>query len=153
MAIQAIELRSPFNYDRDKVSEETGLLCTDLSLTQQHQKEEADINTIVKRFGLTGELPQGVKAPRFGDFTEVRDYQTALNAVIEANTAFNMMPAEIRSRFNNDPEKFVEFCSDDKNRVEAEKLGLVFPKEAPAPPTAMPESGKDAIAPVEGAKV
>ena len=34
-------LRTPFNYDRDLASEESGLKCEDPSLTQQQFKDEA----------------------------------------------------------------------------------------------------------------
>lgn len=124
-------LRSGFNYNTDEASLESGLLCEDESKTQQHQKEEADINTIVKRFGLTGQLPENVRMPQYGDYTGVTDYQTALNAVMEAQDAFMQMPAHVRQRFDHDPAKFVEFCSDPKNLEEAKKLGLTKP-EAPA---------------------
>ena len=141
-------IRTPYNYDTDKASEETGLKCEDGSKTQQNQREEADINTIVKRFGLTGQLPENVRAPQYGDFTEVIDYHTALNAVRAAEESFMEMPAEIRSRFNNDPGAFVDFCSNDKNRKEAEELGLVLPKVTEtAPATAGTDSGATAASP------
>lgn len=128
-------VRNPYNYDPDAVSLETGLECLDASLAIQDQRDEVDINTIVRRFGLTGKLPEDIRAPVYGDFEGISDYQSALNAVIAADDAFMAMPADVRSRFNNDPAAFVEFCSDDKNREEAEKLGLVIPKarQAPAP--------------------
>lgn len=122
-------VRSAYNYDADLVSEETGLECKDPSMAQQNEKEEADINTIVRRFGLTGEMPQGFRIPQYGDFSEITDYQTALNAVKQANEAFLQLPAALRSRFHNDPEEFVEFCMDEKNYDEAVKLGLVVEKE------------------------
>ncbi|QXP08168.1 MAG: internal scaffolding protein [Arizlama microvirus] len=127
-------LRTAFNYDRDLASLESALECADASMTQQSFQEECDINTIVRRFGLTGQLPVGVRAPTFGDFTGVFDFQSALGAVRDAEQAFNRMPADVRSRFGNDPNAFVNFCSDDRNREEAERLGLVLPKDpAPAP--------------------
>lgn len=122
-------LRTEFNYDTNEASIESGIECKDESKTKQSFKEESDINTIVKRFGLTGQLPEGVKAPTYGDFTEVMDFHTAMNAVAAAGEAFDRMPAEIRARFNNDPGAFVDFCSNDENRAEAEKMGLVVPKE------------------------
>lgn len=118
-------LRTPYNYDTMEVSNETGLSCLDDSLAQQHARDECDINTIVRRFGLTGELPSGVRAPQYGDFTEATDYHTAMNAVIAANNSFMQLPAEVRARFNNDAGAFVDFCSDDKNRAEAKALGLI----------------------------
>lgn len=121
-------VRNPYNYDVDEVSRETGLRCEDASLAVQDQKDEVDINTIVKRFGLTGKLPDDVRAPTYGDFTDVVDYQSALNAVIAADQAFMEMPAEVRARFNNDPARFVDFCSDAANADEMAKLGLLSPE-------------------------
>jgi len=130
MSKSAVFLRTPYNYDVIEASDASALVCDDPSLAQQHARDESDINTIVKRFGLTGELPSGVRAPSYGDFTDATDYHTALNAVIAADAAFMQLPADVRTRFNNDAGAFVDFVSDDNNRAEAEKLGLVLPKAA-----------------------
>lgn len=132
-----IEFRTPYNYDTNKVSDETGLECLDASKAVQSQKEEADINTIVRRFGLTGQLPQNARMPEYGDFTGITDYQSALNAVMAADDTFMQMPADVRVRFGNDPEKFVQFCLDPANAEEAVKLGLAV-KKAQVEPTGTP---------------
>lgn len=121
-------LRTPYNYDTMEASDASALVCDDPSLAQQHMKEESDINTIVRRFGLTGELPSGVRMPQYGDFTGVTDYHSALNAVIAAQDSFAQLPADIRTRFGNDAAAFVDFCMNEENRAEAEKLGLVVPQ-------------------------
>lgn len=120
--------RTPHNYDTNIVSNETGLKCDDPSLAIQSERDETDINVIVRRFGLTGELPQGVRAPTYGDFTGVFDFQSATNAIALANESFDALPAEARARFHNKPQEFVEFCSNEANKLELEKLGLVLPK-------------------------
>nr|QJB20563.1 MAG: internal scaffolding protein [Microvirus sp.] len=118
-------IRSPFNYDMESSSDESSLLCLDPSLAQQNFKDETDINTIVKRFNITGELPNNVAVPQYGDFLDVTDYHSALNLVIKAEDSFMAMPAEVRSRFNNDPGAFLDFVYDGKNRDEAARLGLL----------------------------
>jgi len=118
-------VRSAYNYDRDAVSHETGLECLDGSKTQQSFAQEADINTIVNRFGVTGQLPSPARLPSYGDFEGVWDYQSALHALKNAENAFMGLSADIRKRFDNDPALFVEFCSNDANRDEAVKLGLI----------------------------
>jgi len=118
-------VRSPYNYDLSLASDESGLRCEDISLAKQSFLEESDINCIVKRFGITGELPTGIRMPTYGDFHGVDDFHSAMNAVALAHEAFDAMPGEVRARFNNDPAAFVDFCSDDKNLEEARKLGLV----------------------------
>lgn len=120
-------LRSPFNYDMGVESIESGLECLDPSRTVQDGKEEADINTIVRRFGLTGKLPDSVRLPSYGDFEGVVDYQGALNAVIAAEDGFMRLPAHIRSRFHNDPAALLDFVGNEANRAEAEKLGILVP--------------------------
>lgn len=123
-------VRSTYNYDMMAASNRSGLHCQDPSLAVQDAKDEVDINTIVRRFGLTGELPSDVRAPTFGDFTGVGDYHQAMNAIALANEAFEEMPAEVRYRFHNDPGEFVEFCSREENREEMKALGLLAPVEA-----------------------
>ncbi|AXH76517.1 MAG: internal scaffolding protein [Microviridae sp.] len=119
-------LRSAYNYDMDAVSEETGLKChPDEGMTQQQFADEADINTIVRRFGLTGELPENVKVPQYGDFNGIGDYRDAMNAVRAADEAFMALPAALRAEFANDPQRLLEFVSDEKNRAKATDLGLL----------------------------
>lgn len=135
-------VRTPYNYDMNKASDEAGLGQFEPTRTQQHFKEECDINTIVRRFGVTGELPIGTRAPRYGDFTGVNDFQTAMNAVARANEAFDALPATWRKRFDHDPQKFLEFCENTENREEAVRLGLIMPQAADLAASA-PRSDKD----------
>lgn len=121
-------VRNPYNYDVDAVSRETALFCEDDSLTVQSEAEDADINTIVKRFGLTGQLPSDVRMPMSGDFSGVSDYHTAVNMVMAADSAFMEMPADVRKRFNHDPASLIEFMENPANRDEAIRLGLVMPQ-------------------------
>jgi len=128
--------RAPWNYDRDQASRETGLAMDGSDgRTQQQFAEECDINTIVRRFGLDGELPSTVATPLSGDFTGVVDFQTAMNLVRKAEESFATLPARLRSRFNHDPGELIAFLDDPRNRSEAEQLGLVaLPPERPRDP-------------------
>lgn len=135
--MQNIIFNTGFNTDPDKWSEIHGLVNDEPSMTQQSFASESDINTIVKRFGVTGELPNVVPA-QFGDFTNVTDYQTAMNAVREAGGAFMALDANLRAHFNNDPAQFVDFVSDENNRSKAVELGLVMPPP-PTPSVSIPE--------------
>lgn len=123
-------VRNPYNYDRDQVSDLTSLLCEDESLTKQSFTEECDINYIVKMFGLTGKLPDVTwNPPVYGDFSGVLDYRSALDAVKAAEASFMELPPDIRFRFHNDPQAFLEFCSDEGNRGALLEMGLAVPKE------------------------
>ena len=131
---KSIFIRTAYNYDADEVSGETGLVCLEPSMAQQQFRDEADINTIMERFGRTGELIAPVRMPEYGDFSGINDYHSAMNAVLAAQGSFDALTASVRARFDNDPAKFVEFCLDDNNREEAVKLGLVPAKIEPATP-------------------
>jgi len=125
MSKNGVFLRTAYNYDKDAASNESGLACEEPSLAQQHFKDECDINNILRQFNITGLLPEAPLSPRYGDFTGIGDYHTALNRVIAAQDEFEALPAQIRARFDNDPANLIEFLDDVNNRPEAEKLGLV----------------------------
>lgn len=118
-------LRTPYNYDTDAASNESGLHCEDASLAQQHFKDECDINNILRQFNITGLLPEAPLSPRYGDFTGVGDYHTALNQVIAAEDEFMSLPANLRARFENDPAQLIDFLENPENLNEAISLGLV----------------------------
>jgi len=125
MSKNTVFLRTPYNYDKDAATNESGLHCEDASLAQQHYKDECDINNILRQFNITGLLPEQPLSPRYGDFSGIGDYHTALNRVIAAQDEFDGLPANIRARFDNDPANLIEFLENEKNRPEAEELGLV----------------------------
>jgi phage internal scaffolding protein len=120
-------LRTAYNYNTNAASDESGLMCEDMTLTQQHPKDECDINNILRQFNLTGILPESPLSPRYGDFTGIGDYHTALNQVIAAEDEFMSLPADLRARFENDPAQLIEFLDKVENKDEAIKLGLVNP--------------------------
>lgn len=137
-------LRSSFNYDRDEVSNETGLECQDESKAIQSAEDESNINTIVRRFGISGELPGGFDMPQSGDFTGIPDFHTAMNLVRKAQEEFVKVPAEIRARFGNDPAAFMRFIDDDANLDEARRMGLLRepdPVSAPVSVRIVPDPG------------
>lgn len=107
------------------------LHCKDKSLAQQQFADDADINVLLERFKVTGQMPAAVSLPQYGDFSSVMDFRTAQDALLKAKNAFMELPAKIRARFKNDPQELLEFVSDPKNRAEATELGLF--KAAPEP--------------------
>ena len=124
----SVFLRTPYNYDVDQVSNETGLRCEDASLTQQQFKEESDINTIVDRFLKSGVLPTAASMPQYVDYEGVFDFQSAMNVVRQADENFMRLDAKVRARFNNSPQAFLEFFANPDNAEEAVRLGLAIPK-------------------------
>lgn len=137
-------VRDPYNYDKDEVSNETGLKCEDPSLAQQHMKDECDINVIVERFGVTGQLPVTTLEPTYGDFSGVSDYQDALIKLQQTDADFMALPAAIRARFANDPFELVNFLASEANREEAIQLGLIDGQPVVEPIVSAVETPKDA---------
>lgn len=132
-------IRTPYNYDTDAISQKTGLDCGPETRTKQEFKDEVDINTIVERFGVTGEMPEKFNFPTEQDFSETFDFQSAMNVTIQARQEFMKMPAKTRARFQNDPQQFMEFMHDDGNIEEAIRLGLATKRE----PEIKPEEKKE----------
>lgn len=128
------------------------------SRTKQEFTKEVDINNIMKRFEMSGYdptvLPVTKRVPLAGDFTQFPEsYHAALNFVNQANDAFMELPAELRARFENDPQKWLKFVDDPANEAELIELGLVLPAEVPAlspdsggsPKDPKPESGGNPV--------
>jgi phage internal scaffolding protein len=137
MKMRKIFVRSAYNYDVDEASVEAALTCNDESLAIQSAEEESNINTIVRRFGLTGELPNDIKMPQSGDFTNIPDFHTAMNLVRKSQEEFLRVPAEVRARFGNDPQAFMNFIDDNGNYEEAKRLGLLKEPVQPSEPMAV----------------
>ena len=110
----------------------------DASLTEQHFAKDADINEIMRRYGVTdGAIPPAVLDPKhFGDFSDVPDFRQSLDAVRNAQEHFAALPASLRQRFGNDPVELWKFVTDPANLEESIKLGLL--KRVAAPPAPAP---------------
>ena len=112
-----------------------GFSCSGPSMTQQHFKDECDINVIIARHDTTGlwcapgDLAN-VRQPLFDDFSIVPDFMDAQNFIIKAGELFDALPSRVRKRFDNSPALLLEFLRNPDNAAEAVALGLV---SAPAP--------------------
>lgn len=132
-----------YNYDTNEASDETGVdFSGEKSLTLQSEAKDADINEIVRRFGLTGEIPVHQRVPLDVDIDEVLDYRTCLERVHAAQRSFESMPVDVRNRFDNDPAKLVAFFEREENRAEGEKLGLLVPRPGASSSAAPGGSGE-----------
>lgn len=117
--------RSRRDYDREVVSLETSHWNDGESMVQQQFAKDADINEIVRRFGLTGELPPPRPEGYYGDFSAITDFQSALEQLERARSGFEELPPEIREEFHNDPAGFVDWLADPGNWPEARRMGLL----------------------------
>lgn len=103
-----------------------GIEFVEPSMTEQHFKDECDINNIVSKFQETGVLPQGNRESLFGDFAEYpQDLMASHQYFDKAADAFSQLPATLRKEFNNNPVELLQFLQDERNRDKAVSLGLI----------------------------
>ena len=123
---EKVKIRKPY----DPV-ERVPFICTGTPRTKQAMKNECDINNIMAKFEKTGLFDHLTKYNGdYGNFIGAPEYHEAMNAVVEAENMFMEIPAKIRSRFENDPAKFLEFVQDPANTDEIISMGLA---RAPTP--------------------
>lgn len=102
------------------------LFCNDDPVVQQHFRDECNVNLIMAKHGASRILEHyGQYQGNYGDFTNVQDYQTSMNQVIAAQEMFMSLPSDMRNRFGNDPSQFLSFVSNESNRDEMRRLGLL----------------------------
>lgn len=116
------------------------------TLTQQQFKDDVDVNVILARIAKTNQMPP--LNPITGtigevDLTELPSYQEALNTIIAADNSFMELPAQMRLRFNNNPQQLMDYLNDPANIEESRTLGLRNPAPAsPAPDPVLTELQK-----------
>lgn len=87
-----------------------------------------NINDIMARYHRENDLvPVAQTLAQYGDFSEVGDFQTALDQVMAAKSSFLELPAVVRSMCDNEPAKFIEWITNPANKEEAIKLKLIDP--------------------------
>jgi len=93
--------------------------------TKQSAQAETDINNIMARYIKTGHISWvNRQTPTYG-ISDGQTFHEAMNIVIEAQENFSELPAHIRKRFGNDPEQFLDFVTDENNKDEATRLGML----------------------------
>lgn len=95
------------------------------SETQQHFKDEVDLNNIMKGYGNSISAVPHSWEGTYADIANIGDYREALDFVAEAERGFMELPSSIRERFGNDPQYLFDFMQDESNREEAYKIGLL----------------------------
>lgn len=124
--------------------ETKGLTCGE-GLTQQHFKDECDINYLIRHFQ---DIPR--PEPIYGDVSAYSDLQSAIDIVNNAEEDFMLLPSEIRDRFANNPVDFYNFANDPNNLEEMYDLGLAIrPQKNSSPSSNEPPANlqTDYIAP------
>lgn len=121
-----MEVRTPYNYDRDEVSKNTALVCPEETLAQQHMKDDTDLNIMIRKYGV---LPaKEVNWKEFDATVIPSDFHQLKNMMLEAEEAYAELPADIRQATDNDPEKFLAMV--DAQKAEIKKQEKAFKEEA-----------------------
>lgn len=94
------------------------------SMTQQHFKDECDINSIVSTYQRTGVLPQRTDA-LYGDFSGIPTNPIEAKVVFdEAHDKFMQLPSDFRKLLDNSPAKFLDFIGKEENKEICIKYGI-----------------------------
>jgi len=105
-------------------SERVQLKMYGKTITKQSFKDDCDINKIMDRFVKTGVLDHVREhGPEYG-FASSDDFKASMEIIAKAQTMFEELPSKIRTKFENDPAKFLDFVQDEKNTKEMEEMGL-----------------------------
>lgn len=113
---------------------------TEKSMAKQSFREECDINTIMAKYRANGLIDHVARyGGRYEHLPSNIDYHDNLQGIINAQEAFASLPSKIRTKFDNDPEKFLGFVLDPANKDEVQELGLgAKPPSAGEPPAPAP---------------
>ncbi|AGT39929.1 portal protein [Marine gokushovirus] len=96
-----------------------------VSMTKQEFAQETEINNIMARYEKTGILDHVKEHAGYANFPAPVDYQDALQMTIDAQLAFDALPARTRREFHNDPLEFLSFIEDPDNVDRMRDLGLL----------------------------
>lgn len=127
-----IKWRHQYDREADEREGEASILaCLDPSLTQQHFTDDANINVIAARFGIT-DIPLHALDPNlFRDTTNDPELRDVLDAQHTAREYFMALPAKMRRRFHDSPQELWDYVNDPENHEEAIRLGILA--KAPTP--------------------
>lgn len=128
---------SPADNERHGLA--AAIKCDDPSLTVQSFTEDANINVLARRFGIT-DIPFAPVSQEVIDLTNPPDLRDILEARRAAADHFSSLPMKLRKRFRNSPEELWDFLHDPENRDEAVRLGLLKETSSSAGAAATPEN-------------
>lgn len=104
------------------------------SKTKQEFKQDCDMNVIINRFTKTGVLPLQQRHAMYLNLVGAPNLQQSMHLMMAADAAFMTLPAKVRKEFDNNPMKFVEFATDEKNLDKLREWGLAPQPKQPEPP-------------------
>lgn len=92
------------------------------------------VATMMAKYARTNDLaPISAQLAMYGDFSEVGDFQTAMNQVMAAKKLFLDLPSDVRSMVENNPAKFIDWIGKEENWQKAIDLKLLDPPRGDDP--------------------
>lgn len=131
-------------YDARAVSKSVATSTGLETMVQKQFVEEVDINTIVRRFGITRQMPSGVEGGVYGDFTGITDFESAQAAVERAREGFMALSPDVRERFQNDPGLYLDYV----DQLADDEIGPEVGGPARPAPPAVAEPPVAPVAPI-----
>lgn len=105
----------------------SSLRFTQPSKVQKQFAEQCSTEHIVEKF-LRGEPVATASKPAvYADLTQVPDFESLQDRLAVLNNWFNDLPSEVRSEFDNDPQKALEELTKPDRMSDAVELGLLDP--------------------------
>lgn len=141
-------------YSRYKRPVVDGVKFEKPSMTQQHFKEQCDINRILDSYRVkaralgvsVSELMPKLGSEQFADVSNLDDYLTAQNRISQVNQMFEALPAEVRRSFDDDPSNFVAALGDSNNYSKFADLGILDKQEYRTYVQALQQSQQSGVA-------
>lgn len=117
-------------YDEEaqrELSDATAIGYTGESMTEQHHAEDADINIIMKRYGVSdGAIPpQALDPSYYANLDDAVDLRTTLDLARDAQARFDALPVNIRKQFDHSPAALYHFVSNPANAERSVEMGLL----------------------------
>lgn len=112
---------------------------TEPTLTQQHQRDEVDVNNIMKRYVKSGVIDHVNKNEPFYGEVPACQYHEAVEQIKLADDMFSELPSPIRKHFDNDPAQFLAFVQDPRNKDDLYTMGLASSPVQTSGPEKPPE--------------
>ena len=101
------------------------IIKTGKGKTEQAHADKCDINHILRDYHKTGLIKHAAQHQGTYDDVTAVDFQNAMFLVTNAQKMFDSLPANIRTRFGNDPGSFLDFVQNPDNTDEMAKLGIL----------------------------
>lgn len=83
--------------DGAPIERQDGEITENQDMARQEFKNDADINYMLTKFGITPERG----APTYGEWDDTLDLQQALTSVAEARGAYSDLPTELKQKFGS----------------------------------------------------